>query len=197
MTPARFNLLPHRQMRATEARRLLVRQVAVVVLLAFVSALVGEAWLRGRIASVTSENQALNDAINELLPDYRQAIQLQAHYAHLIQRQQLIEALDARRSTSVLLLADIADALPAQVYLTRLEENGTRISMVGYAVDSADIARFMERLSVSRYLADVALSEIRSQTPEAVAPFEFLIEADVRLAMIQTPTADAPQREAP
>ena len=195
--PPRFNLLPHRQMRATEARRTLVRQVAVVVLLSFASALAGEAWLSGRIASVTAENQILDNAINALLPDYRLAGQLQARYAHLIQRQQLIETLDARRSTSVLLLADIADALPAQVYLTRLEENGTRVLIVGSAVDSTDIARFMERLATSRYLTDVALSEIRSPTPEAAAPFEFMIEAGVRLAMLQTLTSDLTPPETP
>ena len=179
----RFNLLPHRQMANRVALRLLGRQLVLVGGFALFLVVLGALVLHWQLAQTVAMNEALNAAIAESLPEYRQAERLQARYTNLLQRQQLIERLDARRSTSVLLLADVADALPQQAYLTRLEENGELFTVEGRAVDSAAIARFMEKLSGSAYLAETSLKEIQAQNADkdAVAPFQFLIAGRVLL----------------
>ena len=183
MPQQRFNLLPHRQMASRRALRLLGRQMLLVSALAVVLAAMGAVYQHGRLAQVVAMNEVLNAAISDALPEYRQAARLRERYTKLLQRQQLIERLDARRSTSVLLLADVAEALPQQVYLTRLEENGELFTVEGRAVDTGAIARFMEKLSGSAYLTGTSLKEIRTQNAEkdAVAPFQFLIVGRVIL----------------
>lgn len=177
----RFNLLPHREMAERFARQLLLRQVIVLGAVAILCAALGTFYLQLRLGQAVAMNATLNMEIGELIPKYRQSTQMQQHYGQLLQRQQLIESLDARRSTSVLLLADVADALPQEIYLTKLSENGSLFSVEGRAADSSAIARFMEKLSQSAYLADVVLHEIRSQEPDTAAPFQFSIGGAVRL----------------
>lgn len=182
MSGQRFNLLPHRQMSQDRLRKILWRQITVASAAAIVLALLGQGWLHLRLAYEREEGQTLNAAIEALLADYRQAAHLQQRYTQLLQRQRLIESLDARRSTSVLLLADVAEAMPDQVYLTRLEEDGAQFSVEGRAVDSTDIARFLEKLSASMHLADVVLNEIRAQEQDVAAAFQYSIGARVKLA---------------
>ena len=182
MIGQRFNLLPHRQMSQDRLRKILWRQITVASAAAIVLALLGQGWLHLRLADEREEGRTLNAAIEALLADYRQAALLQQRYEQLLQRQRLVETLDARRSTSVLLLADVAEALADQVYLTRLEEDGAQFSVEGRAVDSADIARFLEKLSASAHLTDVVLNEIRAQEQDVAAAFQFSIGARVKLA---------------
>ena len=181
----RFNLLPHRQMARDVAFRILCRQLVAISMLAVVCAWAGHRYLTLQLDEATAFSATLHEAIGELIPQGQQAVQLQQRYAHLLQRQTLIESLDARRSTSVLLLADVAEALPQEVYLTRFEENGEQVVIVGRSVDSAGIARFMERLSQSAYLTVVTLSEIRSLDQGSnlaiATPFQFSIAGRVLL----------------
>lgn len=182
MSSQRFNLLPHRQLYVSWSRKVLLRQLSVVSGVAILLVLLGQGWLYLRLDHVKEIGKTLDAEIGTLLPDYRQVANLRQQYAQLLTRQRLIESLDARRSTSVLLLGDVADALPGQIYLTRLEEDGARFMVEGRAIDNSDIARFLERLSASDYLTDVVLNEIRSQEQDAAAPFQFSIHARVRLA---------------
>lgn len=181
MINQRFNLLPHRQISLTWSRKVLLRQVTVASGLAIILALLGQGWLHLRLSDAKEVGRALDAEIGKLLPDYRQVGNLRQQYAQLLARQRLIESLDARRSTSVLLLADVAEALPGQIYLTRLEEDGERFTVEGRSVDNSDIARFLEKLTVSNYLTDVVLNEILSQEQDAAVPFQFSIRARVRL----------------
>ncbi len=191
----RFNLLPHRQMSNDFCRQILWRQSAIVSVVAVALALLGQGWLSLRLADTAAQGRALNAAVGDLLVDYRQAGYLQQRYEQLLQRQRLIESLDGRRSTSVLLLADVAEALPDQLYLTRLEEDGARFTVEGRAVDNADVAKFLEKLSASAYLTDVVLNEIRAQDQDASAAFQFSLGARVLLASPDLGTPEAEQEK--
>lgn len=191
----RFNLLPHRQMSYDFCRQILWRQSAIVSVVAVALALLGQGWLSLRLADTAAQGRALNAAVGDLLVDYRQAGYLQQRYEQLLQRQRLIESLDGRRSTSVLLLADVAEALPDQLYLTRLEEDGARFTVEGRAVDNADVAKFLEKLSASAYLTDVVLNEIRAQDQDASAAFQFSLSARVLLASPDLGTPEAEQEK--
>lgn len=164
------------------SRKVLLRQMVVVSGLAILLVLLGQGWIYLQLSHVDEFGKTLDAEIGSLLPDYRQSANLRQQYAQLLARQHLIESLDARRSTSVLLLADVADALTGQIYLTRLAEDGERFRVEGRSVDNSEIARFLERLSASDYLTDVMLNEIRNQDQDAAAAFQFSINARVRLA---------------
>ena len=173
MNGQRFNLLPHRQMARNRAWRIFTRQVTVasaaaVLVGGFVDVLI-DIQKEGEVR-VT---QTILAEIDALSLEFETSRRLESEYQRMLKRQHLIETLDSRRSTSILILNHLIDALPRDVYLTRLEENGEQFVVEGRAVDAGSIARFFELLAQSRYLKQMTLGDIRAAEPESTAPFQF------------------------
>ena len=143
----------------------------------------------------TSFSKALTLAITDQMPRYEASRGLRSQYQKMLQRQNLIEGLDARRSTTVLLMNDVSDALPREVSLVRLEEDGTIFRLEGKASEAAAIAKLVEHLSNSDYLREIVLGEVRAQEFETSAPYAFTLEGKVRLANDVVVTGHAPPRE--
>lgn len=112
MTSPRFNLLPHRQIATQYAGQVLLRQAIVSIVAALLCATAGLGLIQMRIAMVDGFNQALAAEMTDQAPSYAEARRLRGQYQKMLERQQLIEALDARRSTTVLLLNDVAESMP-------------------------------------------------------------------------------------
>lgn len=182
MTKRRFNLLPHREIARKRALQVLLRQSLASILVAAVVAISGWAIIQMRITREDGFRQGMDEAIQQKLSAYEESRRLRTQYLKMLQRQSLIEGLDARRSTSVLLMNDVADALPQDVYLVRLEEDGINFRVDGRAVEASAIARFLERLSASVYLRDVTLGEVKTQQSDSPAPYVFAIEGKIRLS---------------
>jgi Tfp pilus assembly protein PilN len=102
----------------------------------------------------------------------------------MLERQKILERLDARRSTSVMILDDVARALPSEAYLTRLEEDGDKFRLEGKALNNGAIAKLFESLVKSERLSALALEEIRLQEGESLAPYAFLIVGSVKLSVM-------------
>jgi Tfp pilus assembly protein PilN len=116
-----------------------------------------------------------------MVPQYERSLNLEQQYQRMVMRQKVIEGLDARRSTSVLILNDLAAALPREVYLVRLSEDGFNFSLEGRSVEAAAIARFLEQLAHSAHLQQITLGELRVQDPDDNAVYQFSIAGKVRL----------------
>lgn len=182
MTNARFNLMPHRAQARKDAWRIFARQSLVTAGLAIVFSLTGMMLINLSASKRVAFNHTLDSAIQSLQPRVQESIRLDAQYQSMLQRQKIIEDLDARRSTSVLILNDLASALPREVYLTRLFEDGARFTLEGKSMDPSAIARFLEKLSASSYLYELNLGEIRLKEQESMAPYGFILSGKVRLA---------------
>lgn len=173
MSGQRFNLLPHRQMARNRAWRIFTRQVTVasaaaVLVGGFVDVLI-DIQKEGEVRFT----QTILAEIDALSLEFETSRRLESEYQRMLKRQHLIETLDSRRSTSILILNHLIDALPRDVYLTRVEENGEQFVVEGRAVDAGSIARFFELLAQSRYLKQMTLGDIRAAEPESTAPFQF------------------------
>lgn len=190
----RFNLMPHRAMSEDFARRVLARQVAVVAVVALILASVGAVLLQWQVDAATAARQLIVNALSELAPSSRESRELEQVYASMLRRQQLIESLDARRSTSVLLLSDIAESLPSQMYLVRVEENGETLVLEGRADKPATVGNFLQRLVESEYLFGLNLEEIRLQDEATQAPYQFRVTGSVRLVGTPLPVVSSGER---
>lgn len=181
---SRFNLLPHRMQKQMWQKQVLGRQVSMVLLLAFLTALLIHGIVVTRLDYLESYNNSLQSAVTQMLPAYREAQQFVKQRDDMLERQKVLERLDARRSTSVMILDDVARAMLPEVYLTRLEEDGERFRLEGKAVNNAAIANFYELIVKSERLTALALEEIHVQEGESLAPYVFLINGKVRLSGI-------------
>lgn len=178
----RFNLLPHRSFRETRARQVLARQIALVSVVAFMSALLINSAVGLKVNYLQAYNLKLQSLVDQLVPSFQESQQLMKLRDDMLEKQQVLERLDARRSTSVLILNDVAQALPQDVYLTRLEEDGDRFRLEAKSVNSASVVRFFEAIVQSERLIGLALEEIRTQDGEHAAPYVFAINGQVKLA---------------
>lgn len=181
---SRFNLLPHRAQKQIWERRVLMRQIGLVLLLAFLVALVIHCVIVARLNYLEAYNGGLRSAVEKILPDFRASQQVRKQRDDMLERQKVLEKLDARRSTSVMILEDVAHALPQDVYLTRLEEDGERFRLEGRSLNNAAIAKLFESLLGSERLSGLALEEIRMQEAESLAPYVFLIIGNVKLSVM-------------
>lgn len=162
-------------------RRVLVRQSGMVLLLAFACALAVQGAFSLRVNYLKAYNANLGSALDRIAPDFRAAQELKQQRDDMLEKQKILEQLDARRSTSVLILNDVANALPLDIYLIRLEEDGERFRLEGRSVSNTAVAHFFESIVKSERLAGLALEEIRTQDEESGAPYVFTIHGQVRL----------------
>jgi type IV pilus assembly protein PilN len=177
----RFNLLPHRAQKQLWQKRVLARQAGLVLVMAVLTALLIHSSIVARLNYLETYNAGLQSLVAQILPEFRASQQFLKQRDDMLERQKVLEGLDARRSTSVLILDDVARALPPDVYLTRLEEDGQRFRLEGKSVNNTAIAKFFEMLVRSERLPDLALEEIRVQEGERLAPYVFLIVGRVKL----------------
>lgn len=189
----RFNLLPHRAQLKLWHRRVLLRQLSVVALLAIISALLVNSLFEMKVSHITAYNATLRSDTDVLVPAFQTSQQVMKQRDDMLEKQKILEMLDARRSTSVMILGDVARALSRDIYLTRLEEDGERFRLEGRSVNNAAIARFFESIVVSERLAAMSLEEIRMQEGEHAAPYTFAINGQVLLIGVGAHQAAGPQ----
>lgn len=181
---SRFNLLPHRAKKQLWGRRVLVRQIGLVLMLAFLAASAIYGGIVARLNYLEAYNRGLQSAVEKILPEFRASQQFQKQRDEMLERQKVLERLDARRSTSVMILDDVSRALPSEAYLTRLEEDGDKFRLEGKALNNGAIAKLFESLVRSERLSGLALEEIRLQEGESLAPYAFLIVGNVKLSVM-------------
>jgi len=177
----RFNLMPHRFQSQQWHRRVLARQIGVVAIVAMACALLLNGAYSLNLQYIDAYNATLRLAVDDIAPGYRASQQLMRQRDDMLEKQKILERLDARRSTSVLILNDVALALPPDIYLTRLEEDGERFRLEGKSVNSAAIVHFFQQVVRSDRLTGLVLEEIRMQDGESLAPYIFVVGGQVRL----------------
>ena len=157
----RFNLLPHRELRRQWSLRVLGRQVFVATVTGAVLALLGSLAIDQSAAYLSAYNQVLNTALVERALPYSAAQKLLAQRAALNEKKTILERVDARRTTSVLIMNDVIRARPEGLFLTRFEENGDQFRLEGQAATAASIASFFERMSETSNIKGLVLEEIQ------------------------------------
>lgn len=178
---SRFNLLPHRAQRQLWKKRVLARQAGLVLAIAVLTALLIHSSIVARLNYLAAYNESLQSAVTKIIPEFQTSQQILKQRDEMLERQKVLEGLDARRSTSVLILDDVARALPPDAYLTSLEEDGERFRLEGRAINNAAIIKLFELLVRSERLSDLRLEEIRMKEGESLAPYVFLMIGSVRL----------------
>ncbi len=157
----RFNLLPHRELKRRWLQRVLGRQIFVASGIGVVLALIGLLAISLHVAYLSAYNKVLTEALAEQAVPFSSAQKLLAQRTALSDRKTILERVDARRTTSVLIMNDVVRSRPEGLYLTRLEENGDAFRLEGRAGGSESIAKFFERMSEAGNINALHLEEIQ------------------------------------
>ena len=177
----RFNLLPHRELKRQWSLRVLGRQVFLATVTGALLALLGSLAIDHSSAYLSAYNQVLNTALVERALPYSRAQKLLAERAALIEKKAILERVDARRTTSVLIMNDVIRARPEGLFLTRFEENGDQFRLEGQADTAASIARFFEQMNETSNVKGLVLEEVQLLTLSSGTLYEFSMHGKVHL----------------
>ena len=181
---ARINLLPWREEKRRERQRhfmtsLLLTAVLGIVLVFFTGFIFDQ-----KISHQQSRNQLVKDEISSLEIRIARIEELERTRARLISRKQVIERLQASRSTTVELLDKLAKSIPVGVTLTTIRQQGTDLSLVGTSQSNARVSAYLRELEANDLFLNPQLGFVRSvnaNTPaNATEPYTFSIKVTLR-----------------
>ena len=157
-----INLLPHR----AERRKTQQQQFAILAVLMIVIG--GIAWFMGhsvlerRISVQNQRNTFLETKIAEVDKKIDEIKILKAQTQALLGRKRVVETLQSSRTESVRLLDQLVRQLPEGVHLKTVKQEGSAVSVVGYATSNARVSTLMRNLDASPWLEAPKLIEIKA-----------------------------------
>lgn len=158
----RINLLPHREEKRKALRQQFYALSALVAVLAAFIWFVGYSLIDAMIERQAEKNRFLKSEIVVLDKQIEEIKKLKEQTESLLQRKQVIEALQANRSETVHLFNELARRLPSGVYLKSIKQEGQKVTLTGYAQSNARVSTLMHNLDESPILERPVLIEIKA-----------------------------------
>jgi type IV pilus assembly protein PilN len=187
----RINLLPHREQKRQARQRQFVSLAIGFAVLALGTVGLVQMVLAARVEDQNSRNALLKSEIAKLDAQIRDIDKLREQTRALLARKQVVETLQANRTEAVHLLDQMARQLPDGIYLKSLKQQGTKVTVVGYAQSNARVSTLMRNIDASPWLQQPELIEIKavnSPTQKDVRVNEFTLAFQIKR---QAPVADS------
>lgn len=109
-------------------------------------------------------NQFMTQKITVLDQQIAEIKKLEAQKANLIARQEVIEELQASRTQMVHLFDELVKTIPNGVFLEKITQQGTAISLEGYSQSHSRVSDYMRRLEASAWFKNIELDYIKADT---------------------------------
>jgi len=194
----RINLLPHREQKRQARQRQFVSLVVGLGVLALAVVGLGHVVIAERIENQNSRNALLKGEIVKLDEQIKEIDRLRDQTQALLARKQVVETLQANRTEAVHLLDQLVRQLPDGIYLRSVKQNGTRVTLTGYAQSNARVSTLMRNIEGSPWLTQPELVEIKSIAVDKQKVNEFTLVIQVKRAAPMPATAPAaPPGKAP
>lgn len=158
----RVNLLPHREIRRKQQEKQFFAMCALVLGLGAAIWFAVHSYLGGQLEEQNGRNAFLTEEIKKLDKQIDEIKQLKEQTAALLARKKVVESLQANRSETVHLLDQLVRQLPDGVYLKRIDQKGTKVTINGFAQSNARVSTLMRNLEASPYLESPNLVEVKA-----------------------------------
>ncbi len=155
---AGLNLLPWREEAREESRKQFIMMAISSVALGVLTVFSGYTWMQGNISYQEERNALLNTEIKNLDKTIAKIKTLDATRKALLDRIEIIDTLQSTRPSIVHLFDEMVKSLPQGLYLTKLEQKGNNIKLVGKSESNARVSNYMEKLDSSAWLSSSNLS---------------------------------------
>jgi type IV pilus assembly protein PilN len=179
---ARINLLPWREERRKERQRhymsMLLATSILGILLVFVAGTVYEQ----KIKHQQFRNELVKKETQKLEIRIKRIDELERTRARLISRKQVIETLQASRSTTVELLDNLAKSIPVGVTLVSVRTQGAALALSGTSQSNARVSAYLRELERNPVFLNPQLDFVRTAARSATPtePYEFSIRTNIR-----------------
>ena len=190
----RINLLPHREQRRQARQRQFVSLAIGLAIMGVAVVGLGHVVIAAWIDNQNERNKLLTTEIAKLDEQIKEIDRLRDQTQALLARKQVVETLQANRTEAVHLLDQLVRQLPDGVYLKSVKQNGTRVTLVGYAQSNARVSTLMRNVEGSPWLTSPDLIEIRSVALDKQKVNEFTLAVQIKR---QAPTLNTQPATAP
>ena len=179
---ARINLLPWREEKRRERQRtfmssLLLTSILGILIVFFVGFVFDQ-----KLSHQQSRNQTVQKEIGQLEERIKRIEQLERTRARLISRKQVIERLQASRSTTVELLDKLAKSIPVGVTLVTVRQQGSNLKLEGTSQSNARVSAYLRELDKNDLFINPQLDYVRTSAKpvSATETYEFSINVKLR-----------------
>lgn len=176
---AKINLLPWREERRQQQTQEYYVLLGIAAGLALLIFGLTYYYFDQSIKFQNTRNAFMTSEITKLDKQIEEIRQLEAKKASLIARQQVIEELQANRTQMVHLFDEMVQTIPNGVFLEKITQQGTVISMEGYSQSHSRVSDYMRRLDESEWFNKIELDYIKAD--ETLGTHEQKFKLSVRL----------------
>ena len=179
---ARINLLPWREEKRKERQRQFMSSMLLTAIFGVVLVFFTGFVFDQKISHQQARNQLVQNEIKLLEVRIKKIDELERTRARLLSRKQVIERLQASRSTTVELLDKLAKTIPVGVTLTTIRQQGNDLALVGSSQSNARVSAYLRELDGNDLFLNPQLDYVRSAARPASAtePYEFSIKVNLR-----------------
>lgn len=171
---ANINLLPWREALREERNKSFYVVIGLVALLAFVSVFAVSQYFDGAANTQSSRNSYLQRETALLDAQIIEIQELRKTRAELIERMELIQALQGNRPVIVRVFDEVARSVPDELYFTALTVKGNKVRVTGVASSNNRLSALMRRFDESEWFRDPSLVKVEAKAP-GVNEFEIVM----------------------
>ncbi len=172
----RINLLPWRQERRAQRQKEYLTVLGMSGLLAAVVAFGVVKYYDGLIENQNDRNNYLKAEITQLDLKIKEIEDLEKKRAHLLNRKQVIEQLQADRSQMVHLFDQLVRTIPEGIRLNTIKQSGNVLTLDGISQSNARVASYMRALEASGWMSNPEVSIIEAKGEDKLMPYEFTLK---------------------
>jgi type IV pilus assembly protein PilN len=156
-----INLLPWREWKKQEQKKQFGLWSTLSLCLAGVIMLLIHIQMGAKIDYQLSRNNYISSEISQLDKKIAEISELKKVRRSLLERIEIIQALQGNRPSIVHLFTEIVSTVPNGVYLQSLSQTGGNLVMNGEAESNSRVSTYMRNLSGSDWLKDPNLTVIQ------------------------------------
>ena len=168
---AKINLLPWREARRKERQSQFYAVIGMVVLAAAAIVYLTNTSVEGSIDNQRARNSYIAQETKVLDARIEEIKALRETRQKLIERMELIQALQGNRPIIVRIFDEMARAVPDDLYFTSVAIKGTDVVVKGVAKSNNRVAALMRNFDQSEWFAEPTLIKVQSRA-EGVNEFE-------------------------
>lgn len=174
---ARINLLPWREtLRKKRQRDFGISALAAVLLMG--AAAVGvHFYIDGMVSSQLKRNSFLKKEIAAMDRKIKEIKALEKTKAKLLARMNVIQTLQISRPEVVHMMDEIVITIPEGLYLTALNQKGSKLALSGRAQSNARVSAYMRNIEDSKWIGNPVLQVISNKSKTGTGMSHFTLNA--------------------
>jgi type IV pilus assembly protein PilN len=177
---ARINLLPWRAERRKQRQQEFMGLLGLSALAAVLISLVIVMYYKGQIEGQKARNVYLQEQITLVNEQIKEIEELDKKKARLLRRKEVIEELQASRSQMVHLFDELVRTIPDGLRLNTIRQQGSELSLDGFAQSNARVSTYMRNLQVSGWMTKPELSIIEVKDGDNGLPYAFSLKVTLK-----------------